>query len=452
MSLYSTPKKNLEDSRKIPFPSLPKSADNSLFSLFMSGIDKILSLNDVKKQYSPRKKFRAAKIAMGDDHCDDVDSNRELRKALKLSKQKYYSAINAMRNGRDVGVNGRPTYLHDEEKVDFWNWVRSESHIGHCLTIAEMRQYVTDIVKKKRPSIMRKRCMVSARYIKTILKEGEILLDKCVNTYTAKSLITVDEANEFFRSVHDVVQKYHIDSRLILNMDESWVSPQDEAPRCKVAHGSGDIPMRKIGRPGQHYTLIGCITASGLSLPSVYIIPPRKKIKTITQHSNVPYTRILQSANGWITDKCMITWINDHLIPWVNDQRRLFGCKDALLVADAHGTRYNARVMKILQANHIHVVIIPAGATSLLQPLDVGIYGPYNEYLKTHLHGSKAVDVINASEAVFHDAFSYDNIVHAWDKTTMLTDDHSSILDQLPKENPVRRNVHSSRISGKVLF
>lgn len=115
MSLYSTPKKNLEDSRKIPFPSLPKSADNSLFSLFMSGIDKILSLNDVKKQYSPRKKFRAAKIAMGDDHCDDVDSNRELRKALKLSKQKYYSAINAMRNGRDVGVNGRPTYLHDEE-------------------------------------------------------------------------------------------------------------------------------------------------------------------------------------------------------------------------------------------------------------------------------------------------------------------------------------------------
>ena len=90
-------------------------------------------------------------------------------------------------------------------------------------------------------------------------------------------------------------------------------------------------------------------------------------------------------------------------------------------------------------------------ATSLLQPLDVGIYGPYKEYLKTHLHGSKAVNVINASEAVFHDAFSYDNIVHAWDKT-MLTDDHSSILDQLPKENPVRRNVHSSRISGKVLF
>ena len=60
--------------------------------------------------------------------------------------------------------------------------------------------------------------------------------------------------------------------------------------------------------------------------------------------------------------------------------------------------------------------------------------------------------MINASEAVFHDAFSNDNIVHAWDKTTMLTDDHSSILDQLPKENPVRRNVHSSRISGKVLF
>ena len=418
----------------------------------MSSIDKILSENEVKKQYSPRKKFRAAKIAMGDDHCDDDDSNRELQKALKLSRRKYRDALQAMKDGRDVGVNGRPTYLYDTEKADFWKWVKTESHIGHCPTMTEMRQHVTDIVKAKRPTVMKKRSMVSRQYILSLLKQGGILLDKCVNVYTAKSLITVDEANEFFRSVHDVIQKYHIDTRMILNMDESWVSPQDEAPRCKVAHGKGDIPMRKIGRPSQHYTLIGCITASGLSLPSVYIIPPRRRMELITQHSNVPYTNILQSANGWITNRCMIAWINDHLIPWVNEHRRLYGCEDALLVADAHGTRYNARVMSILQANHIHVVIIPAGATSLLQPLDVGIYGPYKEYLKTHLQGSRAVDVINASEVGFSNAFTLENIIHAWDKTTMLTDDHSSILGQLLKENPVRRHVRASHISGKVLF
>lgn len=148
----------------------------------------------------------------------------------------------------------------------------------------------------------------------------------------------------------------------------------------------------------------------------------------------------------------MIAWINDHLIPWVNEHRALYGCEDALLVADAHGTRYNERVMSILQTNHIHVVIIPAGATSLLQPLDVGIYGPYKEYLKTHLQGSRAVDVINALEVGFSNAFTLENIIHAWDKTTMLTDDHSSILAQLPKENPVRHHVRASHISGKVLF
>ena len=44
---------------------------------------------------------------MGDAHCDDQESSRELQKRLELSNQKYYNAIHAMREGREVGHNGR---------------------------------------------------------------------------------------------------------------------------------------------------------------------------------------------------------------------------------------------------------------------------------------------------------------------------------------------------------
>ena len=101
----------------------PNSAQSFTFSLFRHPTEKTLAENSVKKEYSPRKKFAAAKRAMGDAHCDDQESSRDLQKRLKLSKQKFYDAIHAMREGREVGHNGRPSYLLPPEKVQFWSWV-----------------------------------------------------------------------------------------------------------------------------------------------------------------------------------------------------------------------------------------------------------------------------------------------------------------------------------------
>ena len=112
----------------------PNSAQSFTFSLFRHPTEKTLAENSVKKEYSPRKKFAAAKRAMGDAHCDDQESSHELQKRLKLSNQKYYDAIRAMREGREVGHNGRPSYLLGPEIVQFWCWVEdTEKRNPLCL-------------------------------------------------------------------------------------------------------------------------------------------------------------------------------------------------------------------------------------------------------------------------------------------------------------------------------
>ena len=93
-------------------------------------MEKTLAENSVKKEYSRRKKFAAAKRALGEAHCDDQESSHELQKRLKLSNQKYYDAIRAMREGREVGHNGRPSYLLPPEKVQFWSWVEERMRSG----------------------------------------------------------------------------------------------------------------------------------------------------------------------------------------------------------------------------------------------------------------------------------------------------------------------------------
>ena len=105
--------------------------------------------------------------------------NQLLQKKLKLSKSSYYSAMNAMKEGREVGRNRKPPYLRDVEKAEFWDWVECNSHEGKCATMKEMREYVTHIVRVKRPAVLHNRTLVSRWYIRKILGKGGLMLDKC---------------------------------------------------------------------------------------------------------------------------------------------------------------------------------------------------------------------------------------------------------------------------------
>ncbi|KAK8813926.1 hypothetical protein WA556_005443 [Blastocystis sp. ATCC 50177/Nand II] len=415
-------------------------------------MNRVFARSEVRNQTSPRKKFSAIKRLSGDVNCDDVDSNQLLQKKLKLSKSSYYSAVNAMKEGREVGRNGRPPYLRDVEKVEFWDWVECKSHEGNCATMKEMREYVTDIVRAKRPAVLHNRRLVSRGYIRKILGEGGLLLDKCCNSYTTKKLLSIDEASEFFALVGKVLKEYGITPDLVFNFDESWISPQDKAPRCKVAHARGDIPTKKQGNPREHYTLVGCISGAGLALPEYYIIPPRKRLAPILEKIHLDNNYIAQSAKGWMSNESLARWMRDLLIPAVNQIRGNNKDRHALIIADAHASRYDKAVERALRSENIHMVILPAKTTALLQPLDVGIYSPYKTHLKEYCKSNGIEAVLDASRNAFSDAFTRSNILQAWKRTTLLSDDHSSILAQLPEKNEERRNCRKSRLTGVKLF
>lgn len=98
--------------------------------------------------------------------------NQLLQKKLKLSRSSYYSVVNAMKEGREVGCNRKPPYLRDVEKAELWDWVECNSHEGKCATMKEMREYVTHIVRVNRPAVLHNRRLVSRRYTRRILGKG----------------------------------------------------------------------------------------------------------------------------------------------------------------------------------------------------------------------------------------------------------------------------------------
>ena len=108
-----------------------------------------------------------------------------------------------------------------------------------------------------------------------------------------------------------------------------------------------------------------------------------------------------------------------------------------MILADPHGSRYDPRIAKQLAKKSIHL-LFPAGTTALLQPLDIGVYAPYKQFLRKWMENSQIVPVLEASRNALSSAFTRTNIKEAWERTTLLTEDHSSIEDQLPVSNPFR--------------
>ena len=84
-----------------------------------------------------------------------------------------------------------------------------------------------------------------------------------------------------------------------------------------------------------------------------------------------------------------------------------------MILADPHGSRYDSRIVKQLAKKNIHLLLFPARTTALLQPLDVGVYAPYKQFLRKWMDNSQIVPVLEASRDAFSSAFTRKNIKEA---------------------------------------
>ena len=117
-----------------------------------------------------------------------------------------------------------------------------------------MQGYVSQIIRSKRPSQLKKRRLVSHDSIAHYLKEGDFETIPCKNAYEANELLPIDEGRGFFKKVRNIIDHYHIKYQNAWSVDESWVSPKDKAPRCYVPHKKKTLAARYQGHPRAHFT------------------------------------------------------------------------------------------------------------------------------------------------------------------------------------------------------
>ena len=87
------------------------------------------------------------------------------------------------------------------------------------------------------------------------------------------------------------------------------------------------------------------------------------------------HTRIGLSDNGWTSDFHCYQWFKDNFIAQAT-ARNISG-KPILLIYDGHGSHEKYELLRLAKEHNIILFSLPPHTTHMLQPLDVGVFGPF---------------------------------------------------------------------------
>ena len=99
------------------------------------------------------------------------------------------------------------------------------------------------------------------------------------------------------------------------------------------------------------------------------------------------------SARGWTDDELASEWLKRVFEP---ESSAICGNRPRLLILDGHGSQIMYEFVRYCDTHNIHLLCLPVHSTHLLQPLDVGLFSPYQ-----HFYGLAVDDYMRSGQNIY---------------------------------------------------
>jgi DDE superfamily endonuclease/helix-turn-helix, Psq domain len=260
----------------------------------------------------------------------------------------------------------------------------------HGLTYLKARSLAHDygvFLKRKMPVTWTQRKIAGIDWLQGFLKRHPILsLRKPQNTSLARA-IAFNRVNTslFFNNLLELRSLHHYLPDDILNLDETGLVTVMDSPKIIAQRGIHQVGQVVSAERGDLVTYTGIITASGRTIPPVFIFP-RAKYKNHFLESGPPSSLGLATPSGWMTSENFVKLL-EHIVKQkhCNVENRI------LLIMDNHESHCSIAAMEFCRENGIDVLTLPPHCSHKLQPLDVGLFGPFKNKLKVIMKNHLAI-------------------------------------------------------------
>ncbi|MES9884138.1 MAG: hypothetical protein ABW185_25105 [Sedimenticola sp.] len=195
-----------------------------------------------------------------------------------------------------------------------------------------------------------------------------------LDTNRAKSS-TPEVVDTYFDNLDEMTKyKLHDKPQFIYNIDETGIQPEHRPPNIIAPVNSK--PQAITSPRSTTTTVIGCVSASGTSLPPFYVFKG-KRFNQELMNGAAPGSRGVMSDSGWSNSDIFRGYLSDHFLPNIGTGE---DGQHILLIYDGHASHISSSLIEWAKSHNIILFVLPAHTSHILQPLDVGVFGPFKRY------------------------------------------------------------------------
>ncbi|CAK5282967.1 unnamed protein product, partial [Mycena citricolor] len=185
----------------------------------------------------------------------------------------------------------------------------------------------------------------------------------------------------YFDKLEELVQRYDIPVENIYNMDEKGCQRGGGKKTARVKYFFGRQQRTRYRHRSANLelvTILEAVCADGSSLLPGFVFPGVEQSPEWFDKDLA--ILICMSATGWTDNHISVQWFKKCFIPQAKAWAKEKGTNDQpiLLVLDGHGSHEALELIDLARENNIILLLLPPHTTHKLQPLDVGVFGPFS--------------------------------------------------------------------------
>ena len=182
-----------------------------------------------------------------------------------------------------------------------------------------------------------------------------------------------ESLTHYFEELDKIMTKYHLKNKPehIYNIDEKGINTEYR-PQSVVAE-RGYQPQTVMGGRTKTVTVIGAGNAIGCQIPPFFVFPGQRMMPDLMNgKSHGADGTVTQS--GWSNADVFRLYLQSHFMKYVQGRD---ASEPIPILYDGHKSHFSLDVIEWAKTNNIILFVLPPHCSHILQPLDVGCFGPF---------------------------------------------------------------------------
>ena len=191
----------------------------------------------------------------------------------------------------------------------------------------------------------------------------------------------------FFDNFDEVLKQNQFTANNIYNADETGIRTVHSPGLVIDAKGKKQIGSLASAEKGELVTLVCAVSATGNSIPSMYIFP-RKRNSELFMKGSLPESISCANSSGWINEDLWLEFLQ-HFVT----NTRCSPDNRVLLIIDNHNSHTSLRAIDFARDNGLVILTVFQHTSHKLQPLDVRVFFPFKRAYSVVFDDWKACNV-----------------------------------------------------------